>query len=699
MNATFASDNYGVQAATINGGVHFIPERAESPPSPAFTVPFRRDPDFIGRVDILDQIHQRSVTLGSWTALVGLGGVGKSQLAIECAYRIREQLPNIWIFWVHASNAARFEQGYREIAEFAKIRGRQNPGANIFELVYSWLCSSKRQWILILDNVDDASFLVGDQSTNSGPVSKKLKHYLPQGENGSVLITSRTTEAALKLVDRNEIIQLLPMGKPDALVLLKKKLGEQGQSEDAVELVTELEFMPLAIVQAAAYISQRGPRYSVERYLAQFRESDNQKTSLLDMEAGQLRRDDEAKNSIIITWHISFDRIRQTRPSAADLLSFMSMFDRQGIPEYLVRNVLETEKSIQNQQSQESGNDTKYVDEFEDDLVMLRNYSFVSITGEQFIKKSIEASTFEMHRIVQLSMRKWLEFNNQLERWRKKFIQNLCAEFPTGKFENWGKCQALFPHAKFAAEQQPESEDVLKEWALLQYHAAWYALRKGAPFDAEKLAVESMEMYTKLFGRDHKDSLTSMAMVGLIYGEQGRWNEAEQLQLQVLEMRRRVLGEEHLNTLISMNNLASTYWNQGRWKEAEQLGVQVLEISRRVLGEEHLNTLISMDNLASTYWNQGRWKEAEQLGEQALEMRRGVLGEEHPDTLTSMNNLSLTWKDMGRDMEAINLMKECVQLRKRILGVNHPYTIESSAGLTSWEREVEDSPVKRSKRS
>jgi hypothetical protein len=112
----------------------------------------------------------------------------------------------------------------------------------------------------------------------------------------------------------------------------------QGNSGDVAELAAALEFVPLAIVQAAAYISQRAPRCSVRQYLEEFKKSERKRTSLLNRDEGQLRRDWEAKNSIIITWQISFDYIHQTRPSAADLLSLMSFFDRQGISEVLLRN-------------------------------------------------------------------------------------------------------------------------------------------------------------------------------------------------------------------------------------------------------------------------------------------------------------------------------------------------------------------------
>ena len=213
--------------------------------------------------------------------------------------------------------------------------------------MHDWLRDDRKgKWVLILDNVDDASFLVKAQSTGQDGQTngigngnlRPLVVYLPQCPNGSILITTRSESAALKLVEQRDIIAVKPMGRADALALLERKLGWHDDGEDAVELAAALEFMPLAIVQAATYISQRVPRYSVREYLQDFRKSDWKRTSLLNYEGEQLRRDREAKNSIIVTWQISFDHIREIRPSAADLLSLMSFFDRQGIPEALLRS-------------------------------------------------------------------------------------------------------------------------------------------------------------------------------------------------------------------------------------------------------------------------------------------------------------------------------------------------------------------------
>lgn len=175
----------------------------------------------------------------------------------------------------------------------------------------------------MLDNVDDHQFLL-DQATitsTSKTSAKSLHAYLPQSERGSILLTSRSRDSAQELVEQRDIILVEPMNEALALTLFEKKLGNHGDVDAVAELAAALEYMPLAIVQAASYIVQRAPRCSVAQYLDMFRRSDHDKMSLLNYEAGRLRRDPEARNSILITWQISFEHLRQSRPSAAELLS------------------------------------------------------------------------------------------------------------------------------------------------------------------------------------------------------------------------------------------------------------------------------------------------------------------------------------------------------------------------------------------
>jgi tetratricopeptide (TPR) repeat protein len=642
------------------------------------------------------------------------------------------------VFWVHASNADRFEQSYRDIAGRVKIAGRQDPQANIFELVHNWLRDCKHQWLVVLDNVDDARFLLDRPATNSTAARKPLREYLPHCERGSILVTTRNKEAALKLVEQRDIVSVEPMDIAEGIALFKKKLSVQEDSDSVAELAAALEYMPLAIVQAAAYISQRAPLFSVAKYLDEFRCSDHEKTSLLDYEAGQLRRDQEAKNSIIITWHISFEYLRQTKPSATDLLSLMSFFDRQGIPNSLIRNGKETSRAktnpikqeqpmkrllqhlfrraeskplVQRHEVQRSSNEGR----FEDDVMALRDLCFITVAED--------GETFEMHSLIQLATRKWLTANEKLEMWKQQFTSNLYAAFPTGEYENWPTCQALFAHVKSAVGQRPENETSLLEWAGLLYLASWYAWRKGDAAEAKTLALQSMKVQVKTLGRGHRDTLSSttmaayacvlggewdiaeelqkevteiskksygaddpltlvsMANLAITYRNQGRWDAAEELHVQVMETCKKKLGADHQDTLASMANLALTYGNQGRWDVAEELQVQVIETSKKKLGADHPSTLTTMGNLALTYGNQGRWDAAEELEVQVMETRKKKLGADHPSTLTSMGNLALTYGNQGRWDVAEELHVQVTETRKKKLGADHPDTLTSMANL------------------
>ncbi|KAH6696593.1 hypothetical protein BKA61DRAFT_497997, partial [Leptodontidium sp. MPI-SDFR-AT-0119] len=377
---------------------------------------------------------------------------------------------------------------------------------------------------------------------------------------------------------------------------------------------------------------------------------------------------------------------------AFELLSLMSFFDRQGIPDTLLQNrSQQTETAIGNYVDTDTGysddddddgtSKSSVSDGFEEDVSVLRNYSFISV--------NTNGTSFEMHGLVQLAMRKWLEAHGQIERWKRQFIKNLDAGLPTGEYENWERCQALFPHAHSAAVQKPKEQDSLLDWASVLYNAAWYAWKVGKGVEAENMAVNVMKVRKKILGDEHSDTLDGMAMVGLACNLNGLWDDAEKLFVQVMETRKTKLGVDHPSTLTSMANLASTYRNQGRRDDAEELDVPVMETFKTKLGVDHPSTLTSMANLASTYRNQGRWDDAEELFVQVMETRKTKLGVDHPDTLTSMNNLAFTWKGNGKEIEAVRLMEECVELRKRVLGLNHPHSISSCRALDTWKAEQE----------
>ena len=464
----------------------------------------------------------------------------KSQLAIEYSYQVRESSPDTWVFWVHASSTARFEEGYRKIAQRVKISGWDNPEANILQLVNNWLCNEANgQWFMVMDNADDASvFLlpVDDKigtNSNKAALSEALSKYLPQSQNGSILVTSRSQDAAFRITgDTRDIIPVDPMDERVAVDLLRKKLQGDFNENDAKRLLHALDYMPLAITQAAAFISQRSPHTTISKYLQDLQKSDTDRARLLNKHVTDTRRDGKASNSIITTWQISFENICKERPSASQLLSLMCLFDQQGIPKSLLNGRYQELNEIEDDSE----------DDFEDDIYTLCSYSLIGTDAD--------ATEFEMHQLVQFSTKSWLELRGEAEKWKEKFIATMDEEFPLGQYENWTKCQKLFPHVEKVLEYRPANQDYLQRWASILFNAGWYADEKGNYGIAEKMNKQAADVYKKALGPEHPSTLNSMDNLALTYWNQGRWKEAEELQVRVMETRKTVLGQEHPDTLI-----------------------------------------------------------------------------------------------------------------------------------------------------
>jgi hypothetical protein len=204
------------------------------------------------------------------------------------------------------------------------------------------------------------------------------------------------------------------MDQAHALALLRNKLSGSFEQGDAAALVEALNYMPLAIAQAVAYIGQRAPRAIVSRYLQDLRKGDQDRAILLEMDIEDSRRDSTVSNSIIATWQISFEYILSARPSATRLLSLISLLDRQGIPESLLGGRYQKD------------NDAS--PDFQDDANTLTSFSLIAT--------DVDGHQFEMHRFVQFSTRKWLELQGELEIWRERYVRLMDDSYPVGRYEN-----------------------------------------------------------------------------------------------------------------------------------------------------------------------------------------------------------------------------------------------------------------------
>ncbi|EFQ96752.1 hypothetical protein MGYG_09201 [Nannizzia gypsea CBS 118893] len=296
------------------------------------------------------------------------------------------------------------------------------------------------------------------------------------------------------------------------------------------------------------------------------------------------------------TWQISFEQIRTSKPEASDMFALMSMFDRQGIPEHLLRRDM---SRLQ----------------FEDAVTPLLSFSL--------IKEEKGHRSFEIHRLVQVSIRGWLESKRQLQGWERKAAEALATVFPTGEYETWSDCQVLLPHAKVVMNYISKNEGDLSSWAKLGHK------QQGKYKEAEA-------MYQR-------------AVNG---AEEGKDKEAEALYQQVLREREKRLGPDHLDTLLSVTSVGTTLCQQGKYKEAEAMYQRALRGREKILGPDHPNTLNSFSNLGLVLQDQGKYKEAEETYRWVLKEREKVLGLDHPDTLATINNLGSVLRDQGKYKEA-----------------------------------------------
>ena len=658
-----------------------------------WTVPFARNQRFVGRHSQLNQLENtlfaknQSLKL----AITGLGGVGKTQIVLKLAYRIREKYPECSIFWMPATNTESLQQAYLDVGRQLRIPGLQEEQANVKKLVQHHLSQeSTGQWLLIFDNADDIDMWISKGGNENSSYS--LKDYLPRSHQGCVILTTRSRKIAVKL-EPSIVIKVLEMDEEVATELLSKSLINQellsNHQEGILKLLQQLTFLPLAIMQAAAYINENG--ITPSDYLSLLEEQEQDVVDLLSENFEDEGRYQDVKNPVATTWLISFEHIRRLDPLAAEYLSFMSCVDPKDIPQSLLPPAQSRKKET-------------------DAIGTLDAYSFVS--------RRPGDHALDVHRLVHLAMRNWLRREELLTQWAAKAMKRLEEVFPDHDHKNRSVWRAYLAHARYVLESD-DKKDGMQERTELLWKFAMCLYCDGRYNEAEKSFSRVMQTRQKVLGLEHSDTLTSMANLALTFRNQGRWKEAEELFVQVIETFKRVLGAELtsindlastyrnqgrskeaeelsvqvietfkkiLDMLTSINDLASTYRNQGRWKEAEELFVQVIETFKKILGVEHPDTLTIIANLASTFWNQGRWKEAEELEVQVMEIRKRVLGAEHPDTLTSMNNLASTYMNRGRWKEAEELFIQVMETFKRVLGAEHPSTLTIIANLASTFR-------------
>ncbi len=704
----------------------------------------------VGRTDKLEALEHNLFQRGrhSKTALLGLGGVGKSRLAMEVADRTRAPRPDCSIFWVQATDSLSFERDYLAIGKLMQVPGLEQSGADDKSLVCKFLGQqSAGEWLLILDNADDPA-LWAEKDPSATDTSSSLIEHLPKSRTGSILVTTRSRRVASHLAGK-DLVELDDMKVDDAEQMLKNLLEKPdilNDRESTQQLLHNLTCLPLAIVQAAAYLNKNDE--SIKTYLKLLRQPEDDVIELLSQDFNDEGRYKTALNPIATTWLVSFRQIEQQNRVAADYLAFASCLSEKNIP----RSLFPPAESM---------------NEMVDALAVLRGYGFFRRHDDSDVHDP-DGPLYDMHRLVRLATRNWLRRENDLTMWTANAFRRMMTAFPSVNWETRNVWMLYMPHAQILCDSKQcqdlrERYELLNEMAfclqwtgkdkdavgLLEIVYRWaestlggddefkirvcldlgdFLNRLGRHSEAMDYVSRALEKSREALGMEHRITIECMLIMGKLYSQQARWQqgelilkegieagkkvlgpqhpemlaasaqlahvyvrtgrhgEAETLQSEMVELSKKYQGHEHPDTLIAMSDLSEMYRVQGRLKEAEKLSLEVCEANERVLGPEDPNRFYALNRLSRVYYAQDRLKEAEEIASKCLENRSRLLGRENWQTIESVELLAWIRKEQGRLEEAIELMRECVEPSTRTLGSEHWFTKECPKTLDEWQQ-------------
>jgi tetratricopeptide (TPR) repeat protein len=616
--------------------------------SPHWLVPLPRNPFFTGREEILEALHtqlhvEQVVALTQSYALRGLGGIGKTQIALEYAYRYA--LEYSAIFWIEAETIEHVMSSLLRIVELLQLPERQETDQQrIVAAVQRWLSTHSR-WLLIWDNVEDLEL---------------LQRLLPPTRQGATLITTRHQALGtlawgmdLAPMEREEgmlfVLRRAKVLEPEATSERMHQLAVSMPAEYAAaeKLVAAMEGIPLALDQAGAYIEETG--CSVSAYLERY---EQQRARLLDRR-GVLGGDHP--HSVTATFLLASKRIEQEQSAAADLLHVCSLLHAEAIPEEL----FVAGAAYLGPELASLATDPSQLDQV---IAVLRSLSLV--------QRQPETRTLSMHRLVQAVLREQMSEPEQAE-WLMRVVAALNAVFPDVTHEAWGQCERLLPHVLTVAAAIPDCAGD-RELAEALQKAADYLCGRAQYEQAESLYQRALRIGKQVWGPAHPQVAYPLCGLAYLYFEQGKYQQAEPLYQRALQIREQALGLIHPDVASTLQRLGLLYWKEGKYEQAELVHQRALQIREQALGTGHPQVATLLNDLALLAGEQGKYEQAEPLYQWALTIREQRLGPEHPDIAESLNNLADLYIEQGKYEQAEPLCEQALCILKQALGAEHP---------------------------
>jgi tetratricopeptide (TPR) repeat protein len=562
------------------------------------------------------------------SAIAGMGGVGKTELATQYAHQ-HEAHYSGGICWLNAKEA----NLAAKIVQFAQFY--MNPEVRqrslLEQVEWCW-----QNWqpaeglvLVVLDDITDLKDW------------KNCQQLLPTDNRFRVLITTR-----LRNLDAD--IQELPLDVllPDkALQLLTDLVGEKRVSRNvetqnfASSLCEWLGYLPLGLQLVGRYLRE-DPDLSLAEMLQR-----------LQMQQLEDKAINPTTRGVKAAFELSWRELDSMTQRVGELLS---LFAQDVIPWKLVESAAE---------------------------LLSWAKADVNEVKKQLYKRHLiqrveeEEGCYKIHPLIRQFLQAKRETSQQPDELKQAFASTLISiaqEIPGSVTREFiESVQNAIPHLTEVAQNLIDAvgdEDLI--WVFRGLGAFYQG--QGLYALAEPWCEQCLKVVQARLGEEHFDVATSLNKLALLYVYQGRYSEAEPLFVQALALYKRLLREEHPDVAISLGKLAYLYKLQGRYSEAEPLFVQALALQKRLLGEEHLDITESLNDLTDFYRSQGRYAEAEPLCLQALELCKRLLGENHPKIALILNNLALLYQVQGRYAEAEPLYLEALALSKRLLGENHP---------------------------
>jgi len=605
--------------------------RSTLPMPSIWNVPHQRNPNFTGRDELLTQL-QASLRSGQATALTqqaihGLGGVGKTQLAVEHAFRHTADYDVVW--WIRSEQTATLAADYAALAQRLDLAEKDaTEQAVVVEAVRRWLDQHSR-WLLIFDNVNEP---------------KDLDLYRPQGSGGQILITSRY--AAWR--GKAQPLEVEELDRAESIKFLLKRTGQTDESA-ANKLAEALGDLPLALEHAGAYVDATG--ISLAEYLKLF---ESYQTALFDEEGSEPT---EYPVSITKTWDLAFQQVQQQLPAAVDLLNLCAFFAPDDIPLDMIRAGTEflpegLREAVQNPLSLNKA------------IAALRCYSLIDL----------DDGMLSVHRMVQAVTRDRMS-QEERERWIESVVGLVNESFPLNSDEvaTWAECARLLPHAFIAARYAEAMKVALDITGELLNQVGGGYLRTRVLLPQAKLSLEqALRIDEDMYGSEHPTVARDLSNLSLVLRDLGDLVGAKGVIERALHIDEDTYGSEHQTVAIRLNNLGLVLSDLGDLFGAKAAYERALRIDEVIYGTEDAIVAIVVNNLGNILQDLRDLEGAKVAYERALRISEAVYGPEHLTVATMMNNLGSVLRDLGDLVKAQMVVERALRISEVMCGAEHP---------------------------